>query len=77
MLVVTMPKTAANINETRNKSAKNGVMKMVKRESRMKSEGRRTNQPNRKRTRSAKLYILPKTFCNHFSTKLVTADVSL
>jgi len=77
VLVVTIPKTAVNINETMNKSAKNGIRKMAKRKRRTKSEGRRTNQPNREEMRSAKPFPSQKNSCNHFPTNLVTADVSL
>ena len=43
VFIVTMPKMAVKINETRNKSVKNVIRKMVKRES-------RANQPKRKGT---------------------------
>jgi len=52
VLVVTIPKTAVNINERRKRRATNGVRKMVKRRRRTKSEGRRMNQPKGKENKS-------------------------
>jgi hypothetical protein len=43
-----MPKTAVNMNETRNKRVKRGMRTMVERERKMKSKGRRVYQPKRK-----------------------------
>jgi len=74
---MTIPTTAVNINEIKNKSAKNGIRKMVKRKRRTKSEGRRTNQLNKEEMRSAKPFPSRKISCSHFPTNLVTADVSL
>ena len=71
MLVVTMPKTAMKMSETRNVSTKNGIMKTMKRKSRTKSKGRRMYQPNRKKTTSTKSNAGLKTSCNHFSTNLM------
>jgi len=77
VLVVTVPKTAMKMSETRNVSTKNGIMKMMKRKRRTKSKGRWMYQLNRKKTMSTKSNTGLKTSCNHFSTNLVTADVSL
>jgi hypothetical protein len=42
-----MSKTAVNMNETRKKRVKNGMRRIIKKERRMKSNGRRMYQPKR------------------------------
>ncbi len=72
MLVVTIPKTAVKMNETRKRRAMNRVRKTVKRERRTKSEGSRMNQHKRK----AMLLGPSKISFNHTPTKFPTAELS-
>ena len=47
-VVVTIPKTAVNINNMRKRMLRNGMKKMVKRKRKRKRAGRRMYQPKRK-----------------------------
>jgi len=72
VLVVTIPKTAVNINETRKRRATNGVRKTVKRKRRTKREGSRMNQPKRKPNQP----LPSKISFNHPPTNFLTAELS-
>jgi hypothetical protein len=64
-----MPKTAVNMNETKKKRVKNGMRRMVKRERKMKSNGRRKYP-------ESETSFLSKISASLFPTYLPTIDVS-
>ena len=73
MLVVTIPKTAVKMKETRKRTERNGMRKVVKSKRRTKSEGRRKYQPKRKGSTS----IVPNNFSNQPPTNFPTSELRL
>ena len=67
--VVTMPKTAENMNETRKKGVKNGMRRMVKKDRERKSGGRRKYP-------ESVTSLLSKICDSLVPTNLLTIDVS-